>query len=262
MERRYGEERSARMPGALWQTIRLGTFTHVYPYTLGQRLPAGESELRIASNAADGTVLVMLIFAPENGANVLHVNLIAVSDSFSMPAQPGFLPEVRRIFDQAGIEIVVDDVYDLTGSPFDRMTDFPAPEAAPDSQFAELARLASRREPSDALNVFFVDALPGGLAGLSLGRPGPPVSTSYYYGVIVRRAALDDVQAHLVAHEIAHFLGLQHIVNVTEAGRIDKDPILDTTLDEPNLMDLGTSLTPGQVFALSRSAMLTTRGEE
>ena len=103
-----------------------------------------------------------------------------------------------------------------------------------------------------------VDGLPAGVAGLSLGVPGPPIAESYYYGVVIGTAS-DAILGRVVAHETAHFLGLQHVVNRGVSGKVYEDPIPDTSSTQPNLMEEGTTLTPGQAFVLSRSPLLSTR---
>src|SRR5687768_13405206 len=49
MRASYEDEQIGQMPGALYQTIRLGTFTHIYPYRPGDAATPGEWSLRIAS---------------------------------------------------------------------------------------------------------------------------------------------------------------------------------------------------------------------
>src|SRR5215210_6986043 len=50
MQATYEQEQIGQMPGDLYQSIRLGTFTHVYPYAPDQALIAGSGSLRIASD--------------------------------------------------------------------------------------------------------------------------------------------------------------------------------------------------------------------
>ena len=101
-------------------------------------------------------------------------------------------------------------------------------------------------------------ALPPRVGGLSLGVPGPPLSESYYYGVIVSSGADARSVARVIAHETAHFLGLQHVVNRRTSGKLHEDPIPDTVDEETNLMGQGTELTPGQAFVLTRNPLLST----
>jgi hypothetical protein len=110
------------------------------------------------------------------------------------------------------------------------------------------------------MNIYFVDSLPEDVYGLSLGTPGPPLSSSHYNGVILREVGSDDLTARVFAHEVAHFLGLQHLVDASLSGNRHFDPLPDTEVGQNNLMDrMGNAPTKGQVFALSRSALLQTQ---
>ena len=79
---------------------------------------------------------------------------------------------------------------------------------------------------------------------------------SYYFGVLVRGDFGAAELARVVAHEASHFLALQHLENRGVSGMTYPDPLDDTTPGANNLMEGGTLLTPGQAFALSRSALL------
>ena len=109
---------------------------------------------------------------------------------------------------------------------------------------------------SDALDVFIVDSLPAGVGGLSLGTPGPPQRGGYYFGVLIRRSANDASLARVIAHEVCHFLALQHVSNTGVSGRRYPDPLDDTMVGQDNLMEDGAVITPDQTFALTRSALL------
>ena len=257
MEESYNVLQTGGMPGGLYQSIRLGTYTHVYPYAPGQGVPAGAAELRVASNAPNTQVRVTVVMPPEDAARVLHLDVLAVSRDLTIANPPGFLAPLQAIYDQAGIQVVVDSVGEVRDSPFARITESTEPQEAPASQSAQLARLAAERAPGPGLNVMIVDALPAGIAGLSLGTPGPPTG-GYYHGVIALRAS-DTALARVLAHEIAHFLALQHVTNRDTRGQVIADPIDDTLPGQGNLMENGTTLTPGQTFALSRSALLSAR---
>ncbi len=255
----YHVEQIGRMPGALYQSIRLGTFTQVYPYRAGQALPAGSMQLRVASDATSGQATVRIFVAPEDGGRVLHLNLIAVSDTLCFGAPPSFLAQMQTIFDQARIRLVIDEVATLPGSGLNRLTTFTEPQEMPRSQSADIARVTRSRLCSSALNLFVVDSMPSGVGGLSLGTPGPTDPGSYYWGVVIRRTATDAAYARVAAHEVAHFLGLQHVQNVGVSGRIYTDPLDDTAPDPMNLMERGTRLTADQAYSLSRSGLLRTR---
>jgi hypothetical protein len=211
--------------------------------------------LRVVRDAPGGTAKVRVLMAAEDGARVLHLNLVRVSATADVTAEAAFLPEVRRIFAQAGIEIVIDEARALRGTAYEKITSFTEPQEAPESDSAALARIVGAKTTSSALDVMIVDRLPVGVAGLSLGVPGPPLGEGYYFGVVIG-AASDAVLGRVIAHETAHFMGLQHVENRGVSGKIYEDPIPDTSSTKPNLMEDGTELTEGQAFVLSRSPLL------
>ncbi len=252
----YVTEQSGAMPGDLYQTIRLGTFTHVYPHAPGQETKEGRASLRVVSDATEGEVSVRVYMPEDDGASTLHINALAVSETLEMSTSPGFLGPAQKIFDQAGIKLVVDGAFSVKGSGLSSMLDFNEPQEPPGGGAAALAALGAAQTTTPALNVFVIDRLVSGVAGLSLGTPGPPDEGSYYFGVILRSAP-DAELARVFAHEVCHFMALQHVVNKGVSGKLYPDPIDDTSPGVPNLMEDGTTLTPGQIFALSRSALLT-----
>jgi len=258
MRSSYDTEQIGQMPGALFQTIRLGTFAHVYPYRPDQTLPAGETTLRIASDKA-GPAHVTLLLPEDDAGKVLHVNLVVVSETLTLAQPPSFLDELQTIFTQVGITIVIDEIRELRGSGLSAITQSTEPQEAPQSQSARLPALVTPPTSPDALDIFLVDSLPSGIGGLSLGTPGPPIRGSYYYGVIVRRSTIDQSLAIVIAHETSHFLALQHVTNAGISGMIYPDPLDDTQPGQNNLMQNGSVLTSDQGFSLSRSALLTTQ---
>jgi hypothetical protein len=258
MRSSYDTEQIGQMPGALFQTIRLGTFAHVYPYRPDQTLPAGETTLRIASDKP-GPAHVTLLLPEDDAGKVLHVNLVVVSETLTLAQPPSFLDELQTVFAQAGITIVIDEIRELRGSGLSAITQSTEPQEAPQSQSARLPALVTNPTSPDALDIFIVDSLPSGIGGLSLGTPGPPIRGSYYYGVLVRRSTNDSSLAIVIAHETSHFLALQHVTNAGTSGMVYPDPLDDTQPGQNNLMQSGSILTPDQGFALSRSALLTTQ---
>lgn len=255
MQRSYEQEQIGQMPGALFQSIRLGTYTHVYPYRPDQVVLAGDDgRLRVASNKP-GNVHVTILMPEDDSAAVLPLNLFVVSDTLAEPNTDTFRGELMRVFAQAGIAVRLNGTERLTDTAFERITDFNEPQESPTSQSAMLTGVVADRT-TEGLDVFFVEGLPTGVAGLSLGTPGPPVRGSYYFGVIVRGGFPAAEQARVTAHEVAHFLALQHVQNLGISGRAYPDPLDDTTPGADNLMEDGTFLTAGQSFALSRSALL------
>jgi hypothetical protein len=256
MRASYDTEQIGQMPGSLYQTIRLGTFTHVYPYRPDQILAAGHATLRIASDKP-GPVHVAVQMPEDDGGRTLHLNLFVVSETLSVANPPGFLDELQALFDQAGITIAIDEIRELRGTGLSRITQFTEPQEAPTSMSARLPGLATGPLAPAALDVFIVDTLPSGVGGLSLGTPGPPIRGSYYYGVIVRQNTDDRTMAIVIAHETSHFLALQHVTNTGISGKIYGDPLDDTQPGQDNLMQTGTMITSDQTFALTRSALLT-----
>jgi hypothetical protein len=255
MRASYHDEQIGQMPGSLYQTIRLGTFTHVYPYRPGDAATAGEWSLRVASDTP-GPVRITVLLPAEDGASVLHLNLIVVSDQIAEMDPPSFLGPVRTLLDQAGIEVGFDHVITIRDSELEAITDFSEPQEAPGSMSAMLPALVPGEIAGPALDVFIVESLPFGVAGLSLGTPGPPLRGSYYYGVAILRPEGDGETARVLVHEVCHFLALQHVENVGISGETYPDPLDDTLSGRGNLMEGGTTITPDQAFALGRSALL------
>lgn len=255
MRSSYDTEQIGQMPGGLFQTIRLGTFAHVFPYRPGQVVAPGQASLRVASDKP-GPVSVTVLMPEDDGGKTLHVNLIAVSETLTLSTSPSFLDELQGVFAQVGITLVVDNAIELRGTGLSAITESTEPQEAPASMSARLPALVASRFSNDALDIFIVDSLPSGIGGLSLGTPGPPVRGSYYYGVIIRRSTNDAQLAIVVAHETSHFLALQHVTNVGISGTTYPDPLDDTQPGQGNLMQSGSKLTPDQGFALSRSPLL------
>ena len=255
MEESY-EREVGGMPGSLYQNIRLGTFTAVFPYLPTQVFGSGPSQLRVASNTDGGDVTVTVLMPEDDGGRVLHINLIVASDQ-ERGGRAAFLAPAQALLDQAGIKVVVDQIRYLRRTRLNRITEWTEPQEKPDSQLARLAIEGRRLVESDALNVLVVDALPGDVYGISLGTPGPPISSNAYYGVVLRQLDSDDFQGRVFAHEVSHFLGLQHLVDFGKSGARHYDPFPDTESGQGNLMELsGSTLTTSQKFALSRSALL------
>lgn len=254
MQTSYTQEQIGQMPGDLYQSIRLGTFTQVYPYRPGQVLIDGTGHLRVASNRP-GPVTVRLVMPEDDGARTLPLNLYIVSATLADPNTSGFVSELERLFAQANVTVTINGVERITGSALSRITDFSEPQESPTSQSAMLPALVADRDHT-GLDVFFVESLPSGVGGLALGTPGPPFRGAYYFGVIVRGGFPAVELARITAHEAGHFLALQHVQNVGISGRTYPDPLDDTTPGADNLMEGGTLLTAGQAFALSRSSLL------
>lgn len=259
MRDQYFTEQVGAMPGELYQSIRLGMFTHVHPNRPDLPVPAGEVVLRIAtSDPAAGPVDVDVFLPADDGARTLVLNVFAVSSDFAWgaPEELPFLRGLRDVLGAGGLAIEVAEVVNLPDSGLSIMTELSEPQEPPTSMSSELALLGGAMVPGEGLNVFVVDALPVGVAGWSLGTPGPPLADTYYSGVV---AAVDDAGplARVLAHEIAHYLGLSHVVNTGLSGTDYPDPLDDTEPGQGNLMaGEGIGLSPDQAFVLSRSPLL------
>lgn len=254
MRASYDQEQVGQMAGELFQSIRLGTFTHVYPYRPGQAVIPGMARLRVAADRP-GPVTVHVRMPVDDGAHVLPLNLYVVSDVVADPNTLEFRAELDRLLAQANIVARVDVSERLAGTGLSQITDFTEPQEAPTSQSAQLPALVADRARA-GLDVFFVESLPPGVGGLALGTPGPPLRGSYYFGIVVRGGLPALEAARITAHEAGHFLALQHVENTGISGRTYPDPLDDTLAGVDNLMEGGTRLTADQAFALSRSALL------
>jgi hypothetical protein len=251
----YTDEQIGRMPGALLQSIRLGEFLHVHPNRPGQQVPAGPARLRVAADAS-GEVAVRIVMPPDDGGTELVINVIVVSPTLEVDAA-AVVGEAAAYLAGGGLATRLGVELRLGDAARAAITDFHEPQEPPTSQSAQLPALV-RDQLGDApgVDVFVVDSLPTGIAGLSLGTPGPAVRRGDYYGVVVEPTATGALSGRVVAHEVAHFLGLQHVQNTGLSGATYPDPLDDTAVGADNLMALGTALTEDQGWVLRRSPLL------
>ena len=264
----YREEHLCHFPGPLRQCPRLGTFTLVYPNKPGQKLPAGTTSLSVSSEKA-GSARVHVILSEPNKANVLHLNLFTVSRRTASVDTKLPVKKIQDIFDQAEVQIVIDNEIALRDTPLSDLTNLVSPklrpsgvptdpEETPDGGPAKLALLGHQRLPSsNALNVYLVDSFGSrGIKALSLGTLGPPLPSSYYFGVFVERSSNYEVMARLAAHEIAHFLGLDHPTRWSASDGVYRDGLVSGAEVVTNLMSSGTELNPAQIYVITRSPLL------
>jgi len=256
----YFEEGTAQPSRVPLQFARLGCFNFVYPYAPGQPLPAGPLQFRIAASRVSSDAQIAVLMPEEDGANVLHIQLVRVSEQASLDSSSAhaLAQPAQAIFAQAGIVLQIDSVMRLRGTGLSSLPGLAEPWESPLGPLARLAQLGQAQHEGTGLPVYVVDDLPTGRDGVSLGLPGPPQPRGPYWGVVVRSAA-PSVLGRSLAHEVAHFLGLRHVRTVTPSGQIMTDGIDDTEPNGTNLMEHGDRLTPGQIYTLLRSPLLQTR---
>jgi hypothetical protein len=255
MQASYRDEQIGQMPGDLYQSIRLGTFSHVHPNAPAFAVVPGPASLRVASDTA-GPVAVRVVMVEDDGGASLVLNVIVVSDTLAI-GEAAFVGEVRSYLVTAGIDTQLGTVVTLPGTALENITDLNEPQEPPTSQSAQLPGLvADQLAGAPGVDVFVVESLPAGIAGLSLGTPGPFERGGYYFGVVIEPTGAGAISGRVVAHEVCHFLGLQHVQNVGISGTIYPDPLDDTVNGADNLMQFGTMLTPDQGFVLLKSPIL------
>lgn len=183
---------------------------------------------------------------------MLHLNLITVTDEAQLD-DPTMIAAAQAVLAQAGLRLQVDRRLVLRGTPWSDIDRVTEPWEAPRGPAAQLCGHGASLLRNGALNVFIVDRLPPGFEGFSLGAPGPygAIATDCR-GAFLRR----DAQGRVLAHELAHFLGLPHVRTITSDGVTHDDAIPDTQPGNDNLMEHGTRLTPGQVSVLLLSPLL------
>jgi len=253
----------APLPYGIYQLPQRGLFTYLWPSRVEAPLVCGHYSLRVATQARQA-VRATVRLPPTDGADQLHLTAHWVSDDApASGAIETLLGGAAETLDQAGIRLILDGQAALTGTDFD-VIDEPL-GGAPRGRGSELAALAQAgmgRLPPSGVQVFIVEQLgAGGVDGYSLGVPGPVDPRSPLNGVFVR--VDPDLAAHgrsILAHELAHFLGLHHVEQRGADGIAYPDPLADTQPGEDNLMDPGGGrvLSPQQSEALRASPLLRT----
>lgn len=255
MAQSYYTEQIGLAPGALYQMERLGEFMHIYPYRPDQVVMAGHAQLRVASDKT-GEVAVHIAMVADDGGTDLTINLITVSDTLTID-DTGIIGEAAAYLANAGVATRLGRSMRLPGTPYSMITDYNEPQEPPTSQSAQLPALVrDQLAGMPGVDVFVVEGMPNGIGGLSLGTPGAPEREGYYFGVVVKAGAGGSVSGRVVAHEVCHFLGLQHVENTGVSGTVYPDPLDDTAAGVDNLMSLGTTLTADQAYVIQHSPLM------
>lgn len=245
MTRRFSDHEIIETPNGFVHEVQLGTYAFTYPFAPGWELPAGRASLSMLVSGGSRAEIEVRVIRPAD-RSVLGV-------TYFEPGESRLSDEARMrvddILGEAGIVIewskgtlpdgsisVIEDVEDRApGSPLGGLID-------------DVASLSN-----GGVNLVVVDGLPGGVSGFSTGVPGPHDGTGLAVTVAFRSQT---ETARLVAHEIAHLLGLRHLEDRSANGLVVRNPILDTRADAYNLMQFGTHLTDGQIEILRLSPLL------
>lgn len=231
---------------------RRGALAFVYPFAPGQPPPRGEVTVTLAADQALRGARLAILAPPDDGARVLRVNLVVVTDGAPREVMAEeALAVARGVLAQAGIALRVERRAVLAGGPLlgDGWEE-------PGEDAARLAAQAAARLPGGAVNVFVVDRLPLGSEGTSLSVPalfdgGAGVAG----GVLLARAAPRPL-GRALAHELAHALGLRHPRAVGPDGSVHEDGLGDPRPGDDNLMARGARLSAAQIFVLRSSPLL------
>jgi len=198
--------------------------------------------------AAGGTLDLAVHILDLSGMGCGVDGLTAGSAATHMVMQDA-LGGAAGIFSQAGITLGAVSYDDIVGRPdLDVIDSLDGPDG--DGVYEELnALLSEGTGTGDSVDIFLVRHIEGPVA-IAGSIPGPPGAHALpHAGVAISmEAPCTTSLAKVLAHEVAHWLGLFH--NIDSDG---PDPIDDTDEGTANLMyatSLGTDLTAGQVFVL------------
>lgn len=236
------------LPGDVFQEAGVGVHAFTYPNEpLDGALPAGEAVLGLVSTGRSVDVTISL--PPVSEDLVLPLDVFVIDDDLALDPGSAALDRAADLLGQAGITIRWDTVSALAADEPQIGVDG---VVAVDGPVADLVDAASSMG-SGALDVFVLSDLP--VSGLSPRIPGPAVQ-SPLRAVLVKSTQRPSDLGRVIAHEVAHYLGLHHLELYTDDNRAIPDPIPDTSPGGNNLMSGGTILTEGQIDVLRRSPLL------
>lgn len=240
------------LPGDVFQEAGVGVHAFVYPNEpVDGALPAGEATLGLVSTGRSVDVTVSL--SPVSEDLVLPLDVFVIDDDLTLDSGSAALDRASELLGQAGITIRWETVSALEADEPQIGIDG---VVAVDGPVADLVGAASAMG-SDALDVFVLSRLP--VSGLSPRIPGP-ATPSPLRAVLVKSTQRPSDLGRVIAHEVAHYLGLHHLELYTDENRAISDPIPDTSPGGNNLMSGGTILTEGQIDVLRRSPLLEPTG--
>ena len=245
MSRRFTEHEIVESSPGFVHEVQQDSYAFTYPFAPGWDLPAGPASLSFLVAGASELDVEVLVLGGE-ARTVLPVTIFEPGESrLAQDARS----RVEDIFDRASITVRWRTGVVPAGMPseIDDVED-----RRPGSALHALFAAVAGRSAGGA-NLFVVDSLPNGLSGIASGVPGPHDGTGVAVTVTFRSPA---ETARLVAHEVAHLLGLRHLEDRSSTGVVVRNPILDTYADAYNLMQFGTNLTDGQIAVLRISPLL------
>lgn len=237
------------LPGGVMQEVGLGLHAFVHP-----NRPLDRPEV------VPGPAIVR--FVTTSPSLDVTVTMPAVADELVLPVDVYVTdPTIDSARVTAGLDIAA-DVLARAGLVvrWERSTadDLIGPGVSPDEIVeidGPLSRLVEsvRSDSTGALDLFIVADLP--VSGLTPRIPGPAVE-SPLGAVVVEATIRPSDLGRVVAHELAHYLGLHHLEIETDDGETIVDQFPETEVGDGNLMDDGIELTDGQVDVIRRSPVL------
>ena len=243
MDGRHRDHEAISNSEGFVQEVQRGTFAFTYPFAPGWELPSGPATISFLASAGTRLEVEVLALRPTKRGHLT----VSVFSPGARTLSEDARREVEAILDQAGLPVSWEDQTLPTWAPGE-LSDLP-----PDGNSYRLLADTVASRSTGTVNLVIVDALPGGVSGLSTGIPGPHDGTGTAITVTLRDPG---ETARLVAHEIGHLLGLRHLEDRSATGLIVENPITDTRADAYNLMQFGTNLTDGQIEVVHLSPLL------